>query len=198
MFEFVELKVKIYERILKLATHRSAAACLSTISFIEAVFFPIPPDLLLVPMALATKAKAWWFAFLTTFWSVLGGLTGYLIGLYLFDSIGRGVIEFYGFYDEFSLMSTWYEKYGIWIVLVSGFLPIPYKIFTIASGVFGMSVIPFLLGSIIGRATRFFAVAGICFWLGDRVYGILQKYSGRGVVVISILLVAVFVIWTTR
>ena len=184
---------QFYDRMLKLASHRHAPAYLAGVSFTEAVLVPIPPDLLLIPMALAKKAHAWRFAFLTTLSSVLGGLVGYLIGMFLYDSVGRSVIEFYALDGYFSSMAEWYADYGIWVVLVSGFLPIPYKVFTIASGVFAMAVIPFLVGSIIGRAARFYAVSAICYLLGDAVYRIMKRYTGPAMVMLSLLLVLAFV-----
>ena len=184
---------QFYDQMLKLASHRHAPAYLAGVSFTEAILVPIPPDLLLIPMALAKKSHAWRFAFLTTLSSVLGGLVGYLIGMYLYDSVGRSVIEFYALDGYFSTMAEWYADYGIWVVLVSGFLPIPYKVFTIASGVFAMAVIPFLVGSIIGRAARFYAVSTICYLLGDAVYRIMKRYTGPAMVILSLLLVLVFV-----
>ena len=147
-------------------------------------------------MALANKSKAWRFAALTTISSVLGGLVGYLIGAFLYDTVGKALIDFYGLQGYFESMAVWYENYGIWVVLISGFLPIPYKVFTIASGVFAMAVIPFLVGSLIGRATRFFAVSAICYWLGDAVYRIMKRYTGPAMWIFSILLVVAFVYWT--
>ena len=184
---------QFYDRMLKLASHRHAPAYLAGVSFTEAVMVPIPPDLLLIPMALAKKSHAWRFAFLTTVSSVLGGLVGYLIGMFLYDSIGRSVIEFYALDGYFASMSEWYAEYGIWVVLVSGFLPIPYKVFTIASGVFAMAVLPFLVGSIIGRAARFYAVSAVCYLLGDAVYKIMKRYTGPAMVILSLLLVLAFV-----
>ncbi len=187
---------KIYERVLRLASHRHAPIYLGGISFTEAVIFPVPPDLLLIPMVLADKSKAWRYALLTTVGSVLGGLVGYLIGVFLFDTIGRVVIEFYGLGSYFDSMAEWYENYGIWIVLVSGFTPIPYKVFTIASGVFAMAILPFLLFSLIGRALRFFIVAAICLWMSDSVYKIMKRVSGPAMLVICTLVVIGFVFWT--
>ena len=187
---------QLYDRVLELAAHRYAPAYLGGISFTEAIFLPIPPDFLLIPMALANKSKAWRFAALTTISSVLGGLVGYLIGAFLYDTVGKALIDFYGLQGYFESMAVWYENYGIWVVLISGFLPIPYKVFTIASGVFAMAVIPFLVGSLVGRATRFFAVSAICYWLGDAVYRIMKRYTGPAMWIFSILLVVAFVYWT--
>ncbi len=185
-----------YERVLKLASHRHAPMYLAGVSFTESVILPIPPDLLLIPMALAKKSKAWHYALLTTVASVLGGVVGYLIGMFLYDAVGRALVEFYGLEAYFDSLADWYDVYGIWVVLVSGFLPIPYKVFTIASGVFAMAIVPFLVGSVIGRATRFFAVSAICFLFGDVVYGMMKKYSGPVVSILTVLLVVAFVYWT--
>ncbi len=186
------------DRILQLANHRHAPYYLGGISFTEAVFLPIPPDMLLIPMALANKTKAWRWAFLTTITSVLGGLIGYLIGAYLYDSVGRALVEFYGLSSHFESLAHWYDNYGIWVVLVSGFLPIPYKVFTIASGVFAMALLPFLIGSAIGRATRFFAVSAFCFWFGDAVYNIMKRLTGPAMWAITVILIAAFVYWTIQ
>ncbi len=189
---------QFYDRILLLASHRHASVYLGGISFTEAVFLPIPPDFLLIPMALANKSRAWYFALLTTVASVLGGVVGYLIGAFLYDSVGKVLIDFYGLGDYFNSLARWYDEYGIWVVLVSGFLPIPYKVFTIASGVFAMALVPFLIGSTIGRATRFFAVSAFCYWFGDAVYNIIKRFTGPVMWVLCLLLLAVFVYWTIQ
>jgi len=194
----VKTASQLYDRILALAAHRHASYYLGVVSFTEAVVLPIPPDLLLIPMALANKAKAWRYAFLTTVASVSGGLAGYLIGAFLYDSVGQALIDFYGLSSYFDSLAHWYDKYGIWIVLVSGFLPIPYKVFTIASGVFSMALIPFLLGSTIGRATRFFAVSAFCYWFGNSVYNIMKRVTGPAMWAISLLLIVAFVYWTIQ
>ena len=189
---------QLYDRVLALASHRHASLYLGGVSFTEAIFIPIPPDLLLIPMALANKQKAWRLAVITTLTSVLGGLVGYLIGAYLFDSIGKALIDFYGLSEQFDSLAYWYDTYGIWVVLVSGFLPIPYKVFTIASGVFAMALTPFLVGSLIGRATRFFAVSAFCYWFGDAVYNIMKRITGPAMWVITLILIAAFVYWTIQ
>ncbi len=147
-------------------------------------------------MALAEKSKSWRYALLTTVSSVLGGVAGYLIGMLLYDTVGQPVIELYGLGDYFDSLAEWYELYGIWVVLVSGFLPIPYKVFTIASGVFAMAIIPFLVGSAIGRGARFFAVSAVCFLFGDVIYTVMKKFSGPVIWILSVLLVIVLVYWT--
>ena len=189
---------RLYERTLKAASHRQAPAFLGGLSFTEAIFLPIPPDLLLIPMVLANQSKAWYFAAVTTITSVLGGLIGYLIGVYLYDSVGAWVIQLYGLEVQFQSLKKWYDEYGIWVVLVSGFLPIPYKVFTIASGVFALSLFPFIIGSIIGRGARFFGVSAICYWAGDSVDHIMRKYATPAGWLITILVVLLIVYFTLR
>ena len=187
---------QIYDRLLVLVSSRQAPAYLGGLSFSEAVILPIPPDFLLIPMVLAQRSKAWYFAALTTITSVLGGLAGYLIGVFLYDSVGVWLIELYGLEEYFQTLNTWYDEYGIWMVLISGFLPIPYKVFTIASGVFAMAAIPFIIGSVIGRGARFFAVSAICYWAGDSVHYIMQRYAAPIGWLLTILVVVLIVYWT--
>jgi len=187
---------RIYDRILHWAAHKHAPAYLCGLSFTESFFFPIPPDALLIPMALANKKKAWHFALITTIASVLGGLVGYTIGLYLYETIGLWLIELYGLNHHLEQLQTWTAQYGIWIIVMVGFLPIPYKVFTIASGASGMAVLPFAAGSLIGRAARFFVVSALCYWAGDSVNRIMKKASSPAILAISLILVVGFVFWT--
>ena len=149
-------------------------------------------------MALANKEKAWQFAWITTVTSVLGGIVGYMIGVYLYDTVGRWVVELYGLQEYFGVINNWYDEYGIWMIFIAGFLPIPYKVFTIASGVFAMALLPFVVGSTIGRATRFFAVAAICYWAGQSIHKLMKKYANRIGWSLSFILVAGLVYWSTK
>ena len=136
-------------------------------------------------MSIADKQKAWYYAFITSFWSVAGGLVGYLIGVYLYESVGLWIIELYGMREYFDSLQSWYDEYGIWLIFLAGFLPIPYKVFTIASGVFAFALLPFLIGSIIGRSTRFFIVSGICYWASDSVLRIVEKFNSKVMILVS-------------
>ncbi len=189
---------QIYERALILAAHRHAPAYLGGLSFTESFFFPIPPDALLVPMVLANKKKAWTFAAITTIASVLGGLVGYAIGLYLYETVGVWLIELYGLSDHLGQLQAWSSQYGIWIIVMVGFLPIPYKVFTIASGASAMAVLPFLAGSLIGRGARFFIVSALCYWAGDSVNAVMKKASSPVVFLVSLIMVIGFVFWTIQ
>ncbi len=189
---------RLQTRVISIATHKHAPAYLGGVSFLEAFVFPIPPDFMLIPMIIADKRKAWYYAFITTISSVLGGLVGYFIGVFFYESVGLWLIEFYGMGPHFESLQNWYSEYGIWMIFVAGFFPIPYKALTVSSGVLSFALLPFILGSIIGRSTRFFMVSAVCYWAGDSVYRIMQKFGSKAMILISILLVTGFVIWTIQ
>ncbi len=185
-----------YQRIIALAAHRLAPVYLWMLSMFEAIVVPIPPDAMLIPMVLARRNKAWLFALITSAASVVGGVIGYYIGVFLFESIGWPVVQIYSLEDEFKTLQAWYADHGAWIVLFAGFTPIPYKLFTIGSGAFAMAFVPFLLMSAIGRSLRFFVVSAICLWAGESINNFMQRYAtpvGWGVVIAVLL---GFVIWS--
>ncbi len=164
----MQLFSKLYVRVLQWSRHKYASYWLALVSFTESSCFLIPPDVMLAPMSLAKPNKAWFYAGLTTITSVLGGLLGYLIGSYAFQFI-EPWIQSFGYMDSYTLAEAWFEQWGFWAIFLAGFTPIPYKIFTIASGVAGMALLPFVVGSIIGRGLRFFLVAGLMYWGGERL-----------------------------
>lgn len=165
----------IYTTILAWAKHRHAERYLAGVSFAESSFFPIPVDVMLAPMVLADKDKAWRLAAITTVMSVMGGIFGYLIGAFLFDSYGEQILDYFHAHDTFEAIKDKYAAHGILIILLAGFTPIPYKIFTIASGVLGIAFLPFVLLSLIGRGGRFFMVAGLVRLGGDKLEETLHK-----------------------
>lgn len=165
----------IYTTLLRWAKHRHAERYLAGISFAESSFFPIPVDVMLAPMVLARQDKAWRYALITTLMSVLGGLFGYMIGAYFFDSYGNAILDFFHAHDTFATAQASYLKHGMLIVLVAGFTPIPYKIFTIASGVVGIAVLPFLAMSALSRGARFFLVAGLVKLGGNKLETTIHK-----------------------
>lgn len=169
---------RMYESTLRWARHRHAAWYLGGLSFAESSFFPIPPDVMLAPMALANRDSAWRYALITTITSVLGGVFGYLIGMFAFELIEPWLHEF-GYWDRFQLAVEWFEKWGFWVVFLAGFSPIPYKVFTVSAGTVGMMFLPFLLASLIGRGARFFLVAGLIRWGGERMDQLLRSYVDR-------------------
>lgn len=150
----------LYDRVLSWSKHPRAPALLGTLSFAESSFFPIPPDVMLAPMCLARPRRAFWYATLTTVTSVLGGLVGYLIGRLAFASI-EGWLVGSAYAGAFEQAVAAFDRYGFWYVLLAGFSPIPYKVFTVSAGVVGMPVLPFLVGSVAGRGGRFFLVAAL-------------------------------------
>lgn len=169
---------KMYARVMEWALHRHAPRYLAGLSFAESSFFPVPPDVMLAPMALANPGKAWSYAFLTTLASVIGGIVGYLLGAFAFEII-EPMIRDAGYWPAYERAAAWFDAWGFWAIFLAGFSPIPYKIFTISAGVIGMSMPLFVVASAIGRGARFFMVAGLMVWGGERMEVILRKYIDR-------------------
>jgi membrane protein YqaA with SNARE-associated domain len=165
----------LYARALQWSAHPHAERYLAGVSFAESSFFPIPPDLLLAPMTLARPSGWWRLALLTTIASVLGGLAGYLIG-YLALGAVTPLLQSVGYWHHFETASRWFAEYGFWAIFIAGFTPIPYKVFTIAAGAVHMGLLPFVLGSLIGRGGRFFLVAALVRWGGPRIESHLRRY----------------------
>ena len=184
---------RMYESTLRWARHRHAAWYLGGLSFAESSFFPIPPDVMLAPMALANRDCAWRYALITTITSVLGGVFGYLIGMFAFELIEPWLHEF-GYWDRFQLAVEWFEKWGFWVVFLAGFSPIPYKVFTVSAGTVGMTFLPFLLASLIGRGARFFLVAGLIRWGGERMDQLLRSYVDRIGWVLVVLVIVLYLV----
>lgn len=168
----------LYSRAMAWARHRHAPWYLGALSFAESSFFPIPPDVMLAPMSLASPARAWRFALLTTLASVAGGLLGYLIGHYAFDVLEPMLRESH-YWESYQRAVSWFQQWGFWAIFVAGFSPIPYKVFTIAAGALSMALLPFTLASLIGRGMRFFLVAGLMAYGGPRMEASLHRYIDR-------------------
>lgn len=168
----------LYDRVMRWSKHRHAPRYLAGLSFAESSFFPIPPDVMLAPMTLATPSRAWYFAALTTIASVVGGVLGYFIGLFAFEMI-EPLLQDAGYYPKYLQAKSWFEEWGFWAIFLAGFSPIPYKVFTITAGVISMAMFPFVLASLIGRGARFFLVAGLMAWGGERMEDALRKYIDR-------------------
>jgi membrane protein YqaA with SNARE-associated domain len=182
----------LYDWTMRLAASDRAPAGLALVSFIESSFFPIPPDLMLIPMALANRLKAFWYASIATIASVLGGLFGYAIGYFLFDTVGKPLLDLYGYGGKFQEFATQYREYGAWIVFMAGLTPFPYKVITIASGVAAMNVPIFIVASIFGRAGRFFAVAALLYFFGQPIRAFIERYFGILTVLFFLLLIGGF------
>jgi membrane protein YqaA with SNARE-associated domain len=165
----------LYARILRLAAGPNALAALLAVSFVESSFFPIPPDILLIPMILARPRDAWRLAALCTLASVAGGLLGYAIGYFLFDAIGRPILEFYHAMDRYEALRAGFQQWGVWIIILKGMTPIPYKLITIASGVAQFDLGLFVAASIVSRSLRFFLIAALLWWFGDSVRVFIER-----------------------
>ena len=156
----------LYDRVLRWAGHPRAEGYLIALSFAESSFFPIPPDVMLAPMALARPARAWRLALVTTLASVAGGIAGYAIGWFALESIEPFLMN-WGYWDAYLRATRWFEAWGVLAIFVAGFSPIPYKIFTISAGALHMLFPLFVLASVVGRGARFFLVAGLLRWGGE-------------------------------
>ena len=177
---------------MRFSRQKNAPYYLSLLSFVESFILPFPPpDVMLAPMSLAQPTKAMQFAALTLVSSVLGGLVGYMIGAFLFDLAQPVIIE-WGYQTRFETVTVWFERWGFWAVLVAGFSPVPYKIFTISAGVLHLAIIPFLLASIIGRGARFYLVAWCLAKYGPAIESRLIRYIEIiGWVVVAALIIAI-------
>lgn len=182
----------LYEWTMDLAAHKHARWGLALISFVESSVFPIPPDIILIPMVLAQRAMAWVYATICTLSSVAGGVMGYAIGYFLFDTVGTAILDFYGKAEEFSTFQAQYNEWGVWIVLIAGLTPFPYKIITIASGVTALNFPVFIVASLIARGIRFFAVAALLWYFGDPIRAFIDKYFGLLSIVFVVLLIGGF------
>lgn len=184
---------RLYDRVLALAAHRHAERWLAVVSFTESSFFPIPPDAMLLPMILARPERAWIIATICTVSSVIGGFFGYAIGYFLFEAIGRPVIEFYSYGDAFESFQRQFNEWGLWIILIKGLTPIPYKIVTIASGVAKFDLLVFALASVATRGARFFLVAGLLKAFGAPLKGFIERYLTLVTTAFAVLIVAGFI-----
>lgn len=174
----MKLFSSLYARVMVWARHRYASYWLALVSFTESSCFLVPPDVMLAPMTLAKSDKAWFYASLTTISSVLGGLFGFLIGAFAFSMAEPLIIEL-GYQHAYEQAALWFQQWGGWAIFVAGFTPIPYKVFTIAAGAANMALLPFVLGSLIGRGMRFFLVAALMKWGGASLEAKLHLWVDR-------------------
>ena len=185
---------RLYDWMMKMAEHPKAVWALSVVSFAESSFFPLPPDIMLIPMVLAKRAKAFIYASYATIASVLGGALGYAIGFYLYDMVGKPVLDFYGYGDKFGSFSSQYNEWGAWIVLMAGLTPFPFKVITIASGVTALSFPIFIIASIVARSLRFFAVCAMLYWFGPQIRSFIERYFGLVTILFFVLLIGGFAV----
>ncbi len=166
---------RLYDWTMGLAAHRHAMWALAAIAFIESSVFPIPPDVLIIPMVLAARERAWQIAAVATVASVLGGMLGYGIGALLFEAVGRPILEIYGYMDKFAVFQARFEEWGGWIVAGFGFTPFPYKVITITSGVVQLDLLVFTVASALSRGARFFLVVALLWWFGPPIRAFIEK-----------------------
>ncbi len=181
-----------YNWILGWAHSRHATWALFVLAFTESSFFPIPPDVLLMALAVSRPAKAFRYALICSVGSVLGGLFGYFIGYYFMDAVGMSVIDLYGLSGKFHYIQSLYTQYDAWAVGIAGFTPIPYKVFTITAGAFGIDLKVFLLASLVSRSARFFIIALLVYKYGESIKGFIDKYLGWLTIIFVVLLILGF------
>lgn len=194
----MKLFSSIFDKVMVWSRHRHAQFYLSGLSFVESCVLPFPPpDVMLAPMSLANPSRAWWYAALTTVMSVLGGLMGYVIGVFFFELI-EPVLHSAGYWDTYQLAVSKFNEWGVWAVFIAGFSPIPYKIFTISAGALQMAVLPFVIASLLGRGARFFMVAALMVWGGEKMEKQLRQYVDLIGWIVVVLVVVLYFIFKGR
>ncbi|GAB1583158.1 YqaA family protein [Phyllobacterium phragmitis] len=183
---------RLYDWTLSLAARKSAQWWLAGVSFIESSVFPIPPDALLIPMVLSERMKWLRYALVCTISSVAGALLGYVIGAFLYETVGQSILSFYGQEQAFQNIADWYNRWGGWGVLFAAVTPFPYKVLTIFSGATGLNLTVFILVSIIGRGFRFFLVAGLLYRYGPPIRTFIEKNLGLLFTLFMVLLIGGF------
>lgn len=190
---------RCYRWTLSWADHPHAKSALFLIALIESSVFPIPPDVLLIALALGRPDHSFRFAAVSTAGSTVGAAIGYLIGMTLFVAVAMPIIEFYGVTAQFQLAQGWFETYGVAIILIAGFSPIPFKVFTIAAGAFGLPFLWFMLASLASRGARFYLEAALLHWGGPRLRELVERHFEWMTIAVTVLVVAGFaLLWLLR
>lgn len=184
---------RLYDWMMSLARDRRAPHALFWVSFVESSFFPIPPDVMLIPMVIAERAKAWAYATVATVGSVVGGAFGYAIGYFAFERLGRPILELYGQAENFGQFQSWFNEWGVWILVIKGMTPFPYKVLTITAGVTHMPLVEFMAASVVARAMRFYLVAGLLYFFGAPIRDFIEQRLSLVTTVFVVLLVLGFV-----
>ncbi|MDH4228026.1 MAG: DedA family protein [Deltaproteobacteria bacterium] len=190
----MKLVRRLYDWVLSWAHTRYATLALFILAFIESSFFPIPPDILLIALAVSIPAKSFRYALVCSIGSVLGGIFGYLIGMFLMEAVGNSIVAAYGLTSQFEYVRDVYVRYDAWAVAIAGFTPIPYKLFTISAGAFGINFPVFVLMSVVSRAARFFIVAALIYKFGAPVKTFIEKYFNILTIAFTVLLIGGFVL----
>ena len=185
---------KLYDWVLHWAETPYGSWALFLLAFCESSFFPIPPDVLLIALAVAIPKRSFRYALICSMGSVLGGCLGYLIGWHFMAGIGERIIEFYGLTQKIDYIQSLYIAYDAWAIGIAGFTPIPYKVFTISAGAFHINFMVFVIASLVSRAARFFLVGGLIYVFGPKIQAFIDKYFNVLAVVFTVLLVAGFVV----
>jgi membrane protein YqaA with SNARE-associated domain len=184
---------RLYDWMMRMAASSRAPWALGVVSFVESSFFPIPPDVMLIPMVLSRREKSWWYATIATVTSVLGGMLGYAIGYYAYQAIGLPILEFYGKADALDGFKAFMQEYGVRAIIIKGMTPIPFKVVTIAAGVAQMAFVPFVLASIIARSMRFYLVAGLLYFFGEPIRDFIERRLALVTTVFVVVLVGGFI-----
>ncbi len=186
---------KLYKWMLDKAASPAATPSLAAISFIESSCFPLPPDLMLIPMCLANRKKAFWFAFVCSVASVLGGLLGYGIGYFLYETVGKWLLDLYGGADHsYDTFKKSFEEWGFWLVVMAGFTPFPFKVITICSGLAKLNIGVFFVAAAVSRSARFFLEAALIYVYGDKVRDLMEKHFELITAAFFVLLVGGFLL----
>jgi len=185
---------RLYHWTLSWSDHPNAGWALFAIAVIEASVFPIPPDILLIALALGQPRASFRYAAQATAGTTVGAAIGYAIGMFLFNAVALPIIEFYNAMDVFQHVQQWFVDYGVMIVLVAGFSPIPFKVITIAAGTFGLSFPPFILATVVSRGARFYLEAALLRWGGDRLRGWVEQYFEWLTIAVSLLVIGGFLL----
>jgi membrane protein YqaA with SNARE-associated domain len=184
---------RLYDWMMRMAAHAKAPYALFAVAFVESSVFPIPPDVMLIPMVLSNRQKAWWYATIATIASVLGGLLGYAIGYFFYEGIGKPILAFYGKEHALDTFITFVHEYGVEAVIIKGMTPIPFKVVTIAAGVAKMDLLAFIGASIVARAMRFYMVAALLYFFGQPIREFIERRLTLVTTVFVVVLVSGFV-----
>lgn len=186
---------KLYNWMLEKAASPAATPSLAAISFIESSVFPLPPDIMLIPMCLADRKKAFWFAFVCSVASVVGGLFGYAIGYFLYETLGKWILDLYGGADaSYATFQKAFDEWGFWLVLMAGFTPFPFKVITICSGLAKLNIGVFFVAAAVSRSARFFLEAVLIYIYGEKIRAILEKHLELIATAFFVLLVGGFLL----
>ena len=184
---------RLYSRVMAMSGHRHAMGVLAGVSLVESSVFPIPPDVMIIPMVLSKPRRAFWIATVCTIASVVGGLLGYLIGYGLWQALGEPLMAMYGYDEKFAQFAENYNRWGAWIVFTAGITPFPYKVITIASGLAHLDLTIFIFASVLSRGLRFFVIAGLLYWFGDPIRIYIERNLGKLAILFVISLFAGFI-----